>query len=59
MCYDVRMEPWLIAILVKPFAALALLSAGAVGTVAVQRHMKDGWLKSLLLRRFSERRGRK
>jgi hypothetical protein len=51
------MEPWVIAILLKPFGALILFGCIALpGKLLVQRYMKDGKLKRLLLTRIDGRR---
>jgi hypothetical protein len=48
------MNTFVIAILIKPFAMLALCALVLVpARMAVQRKMKDGKLKRLLLRRIS------
>jgi hypothetical protein len=49
------MEPWAIAVLVKPLALLVLFVLVLYpARWAVQRYMRDGWLKRLLLRRVSK-----
>lgn len=48
------MPTFVIAMLIKPFALLILSVLVLVpARLAVQRRMKDGWLKRLLLRRIS------
>lgn len=50
------MEPWQIAILLKPLAALILFGCIALpGRILVQKYMKDGKLKRLLLTRIHDR----
>ncbi len=44
------MEPWVLAIILKPFAALVLFGLIALPCrLLVQRHMKEGKLKRFLL----------
>ena len=49
------MEPWLLAVILKPLLfpvfMLALFIPAACGRVLVQRWMKDGKLKRFLLRK--------
>lgn len=47
------MEPWLIAIILRPFAALLILGAALGARFFIDRWMPDGWLKhQLLVERF-------
>lgn len=49
------MEPWAIALFLKPFAYLAVFVALIWPvTWAVRRYMPDGKIKRLLLRRWGE-----
>lgn len=51
------LDPWVIALLLKPFGALILFGCIALpGRLLVQRYMKDGKLKRLLLRPINNRR---
>lgn len=44
---------WVLALAVRPFAAFLLLALfGVPARLAVQRYMRDGRLKRLLLRRI-------
>ena len=44
------MEPWVLAVVLKPFAALVLFGLIALPCrLLVQRYMRDGKLKRLLL----------
>lgn len=43
------MEPWAVAVLVKPVALLVLFVPAVFGKVMVRRYMRDGRLKRLLL----------
>ena len=48
------MEPWLIAVIVKPLVLFALcVFVLYPARKLTQRAMKDGWLKRLLLRRVN------
>jgi hypothetical protein len=48
------MEPWLWALLIKPFALLLLFGFVCLPIkILVQSRMKDGKLKRLLLKRIS------
>lgn len=50
------MEPWVIALLVKPFLLLILFGCIALpGRIAVQRYMREGKIKRLLLYRIHNR----
>ena len=45
------MEPWLIAVLLKPFGALILFGLIALPIrLAIERWLPAGWLKEQLLR---------
>lgn len=44
---------WLAALFLKPFIAFVLLAAGLLASVAVERFLKDGRVKRLLLLRIS------
>lgn len=44
------METWVIAVLLKPFAALVVFGLLAVLRIYLLRRMKPGWLKSVLLK---------
>lgn len=46
------MEPWLIALIIKPVAFLGLITFVAYCAWLVRRHMPEGWLKRLLLARL-------
>jgi len=49
-----HMEPWMLALILKPFALLFLFGFICLpGRLFVQRFMKDGRLKRLLLKRIS------
>ena len=49
------MEPWAIALVLKPLALLVLFVLVLYpARWAVQRYLPDGWLKRLLLRRISK-----
>ena len=49
-----HMEPWMLALILKPFALLFLFAFICMpGRLLVQRFMKDGRLKRLLLKRIS------
>ena len=49
-----HMEPWMLALILKPFALLLLFGVICLpGRLFVQRFMKDGRLKRLLLKRIS------
>lgn len=51
------MDTWVLAVLLKPFAALFLFGVICLPfRLLVQRRMKDGRLKRLLLLRISGRR---
>ncbi len=46
-------DPWFLSILLRPFGALILFGCIALpGRLLVQKFMKDGKLKRLLLRRI-------
>jgi hypothetical protein len=46
------MSTWLLALLLRPFAALLLFGLICLpARMLVQRKMRDGWLKRLLLKR--------
>jgi hypothetical protein len=48
------MDTWLIAVILKPLAALVLFGLICLpARLAVQRFMADGWLKRLLLKKIS------
>lgn len=50
------MEPWLIALLLKPLGALILFGCIALpGRILVQKYMKEGKLKRFLLLRIHDR----
>ena len=44
------MEPWVIGVMLRPFGALLLFGVIALSIRwAIQRYMRDGWLKRQLL----------
>ncbi len=47
------MPNWAIALFLKPFVALIVLAPGVFLRYWLMRHMKDGKIKRLLLRRIS------
>jgi hypothetical protein len=52
--YSWRMEPWLIALILKPFAALVLFGLICLPIrIAVRRWLPEGRLKRILLRPIS------
>lgn len=44
---------WALSVFLKPFIACLFLGIALLGRFAVERHMKDGKFKRLLLRRIS------
>jgi len=48
-----RMPNWALALFLKPFVALVLMTPGVFARVWLMRRMKDGRLKRLLLRRIN------
>jgi hypothetical protein len=51
------MDPWVLALLLKPFAALFLFGVVCLPfRLLVQRKMKDGPLKRLLLKQVAGRK---
>jgi hypothetical protein len=53
------MEPWVIAVILRPFGALVLFGLIALPLrLAFQRWMPEGPIKTLLLRRISGSGGR-
>lgn len=47
------MGTFFLAMLIKPFVAVALLLPGAFAAAWIARNMKDGRLKRILLRRIN------
>jgi hypothetical protein len=53
------MEPWVIAVVLRPFAALVLFGLICLpARLAVQKYMRDGAFKRLLLKRVGRGWGR-